>query len=81
MITGQIWVFRKDKMKKIILSLTLLLFVSSAYAGSCPMLAGKLQKKIDEATKLYNEGMKSHKSGEHVKSEEQLNKALNMFKG
>ena len=68
-------------MKKIILSLTLLLFVSSAYAGSCPMLAGKLQKKIDEATKLYNEGMNSHKSGDHVKSEEQLNKALNMFKG
>ena len=81
MITGQIWVFRKDKMKKIILSLTFLLFISSAYAGSCPMMAGKLQKKIEEATKLHNDGMKAHKSGDHAKSEELLNKALNMFKG
>tara|TARA_Y100001958_G_C20808630_1_gene268696 strand:+ start:291 stop:536 length:246 start_codon:yes stop_codon:yes gene_type:complete len=81
MTTGQIWVFRKDKMKKIILSLTFLLFISSAYAGSCPMMAGKLQKKIEEATKLHNDGMKAHKSGDHAKSEELLNKALNMFKG
>ena len=68
-------------MKKIFLSFTFLLFLSSAYAGSCPMMAGKLQKKIDEATKLHNEGMKAHKGGDHAKSEELLNKALNMFKG
>ena len=57
-------------MKKIFLSLTFLFFISSAYAGSCPMMAGKLQTKID-----------AHKSGNHAKSEELLNKALNMFKG
>ena len=45
------------------------------------MMAGKLQKKIDEATKLHNEGMKEHKGVDHAKSQELLNKALNMFKG
>ena len=79
MTTGQIWVFRKDKMKKIILSLTFLLFISSAYAGSCPMMAGKLQK-YEEATKLHND-LKAHKNGDHAKSEELLNKLINMFKG
>ena len=34
-------------MKKIMLTLCLVLFVSSAYAGSCPMLA----KNIDEFIK------------------------------
>ena len=80
MITGQIWVFRKDKMKQIFLSLVFLLFVSSANAGSCPMMAGKLQKKIEEATKIHNDGMKAHKSGDHAKSEELLKEALGMFK-
>ena len=33
-------------MKKIILSLCLVLFVSSAYAGSCPMMAKNIDDKI-----------------------------------
>ncbi len=69
------------KMKQIFLSLVFLFFISSANAGSCPMMAGKLQKKIEEATKLHDNGMKAHKSGDHAKSEELLKKALSMFKG
>ena len=67
-------------MKKIFLSLAFFFFISSANAGSCPMMAGKIQKKIDEATKLHNDGMKAHKSGDHAKSEELLKKALSIFK-
>ena len=33
-------------------------FSSSAFAGSCPMLAGKLQSKIEAAKKLHDEGVK-----------------------
>ena len=44
-------------MKKIFLTLVILIFASSAYAGSCPMLAGKVQNKIEEAKKLHDEGM------------------------
>ena len=36
-------------MKKIILSLCLVLFVSSAYAGSCPMMAKNIDEKIKKA--------------------------------
>ena len=67
-------------MKKIFLTLIILAFASSAYAGSCPMLAGKVQNKIEEAKKLHDEGINAHKSGDHAKSEELLNKALELFK-
>jgi len=72
--------FWKEKMKKIFLTLIILAFASSAYAGSCPMLAGKVQNKIEEAKKLHDEGINAHKSGNHTKSEELLNKALELFK-
>ena len=36
---------------------------------------------IEEAKKLHDEGMNAHKSGNHAKSEELLNKALQLFKG
>ena len=68
-------------MKKIMLILTLIAFSSSAYAGSCPMLAGKLESKIEEAKKLHEDGMKAHKSGNHAQSEKLLKQALNLFKG
>ena len=38
-------------MKNIIILLTLILFTGSAYAGSCPMMAMKLDGKIEEAKK------------------------------
>ena len=67
-------------MKNILILLTLVLFTSSAYAGSCPMIAKNLDSKIEEAQKMRDAGMKAHESGDHAKSEELLNKAILLFK-
>ena len=45
------------------------------------MMAKSLDAKIAEAQELREAGMKAHDSGEHKKSVELLNKALEMFKG
>ena len=68
-------------MKKLILVLFTLLLTSSAFAGSCPMMAKSVDAKIAEAQKLKDAGMKAHDNGDHGKSEELLGKALGMFKG
>ncbi len=68
-------------MKNILMVLAIVLFSSSAFAGSCPMLAKKLESKIEQAKKLHDQGVKAHSSGDHAKSEELLNKALGLFKG
>ena len=67
-------------MKKIIFTLCLFLFFSSAYAGSCPMLAKNIDDKIKKAQELRDQGMDAHKAGDHAKSEELLGKALDLFK-
>ena len=67
-------------MKNIITALVLLVFSTSAFAGSCPMTAGKLKSKIEQAQQLHDDGMKAHSEGNHGKSEELLNKALDLFK-
>ena len=67
-------------MKNIIILLTLILFTGSAYAGSCPMMATKLDGKIEQAQKMRDAGMKAHEAGDHAKSEELLNKAMELFK-
>ena len=67
-------------MKNIIIALTLILFTTSAYAGSCPVMAGKVKSKIEQAQKLHDAGIKAHSDGDHGKSEELLNKALGLFK-
>jgi len=67
-------------MRKIFLILLLTLFSSSVYAGSCPMLANKVESKIEAAKKLHEEGVKAHSTGDHAKSEELLKKALGLFK-
>ena len=67
-------------MKKIILSMLFLMFMSSAFAGSCPMMTKNIDAKIAEAQELRDAGMNAHKSGDHAKSEELLNKALELFK-
>ena len=54
--------------------------MGSAFAGSCPMMAKDIDAKIDEAQKLRDAGMKAHTDGNHAKSEELLNKALELFK-
>ena len=68
-------------MKKITLVLSILLFTSSAFAGSCPMMAKGVDAKIAEAKELRDAGVKAHEGGDHAKSEELLSKALGMFKG
>tara|TARA_Y100000766_G_scaffold273251_1_gene273957 strand:+ start:534 stop:740 length:207 start_codon:yes stop_codon:yes gene_type:complete len=67
-------------MKKIIITLCLVLFTSSAIAGSCPMMAKDIDDKIKKAQDLRDQGMDAHKSGDHAKSEELLGKALDLFK-
>ena len=67
-------------MNKILILLILVLFTSSAYAGSCPMMAKSLDNKIEEAKKMRDAGMKAHEAGDHAKSEELLNKAMELFK-
>jgi len=68
-------------MKKFALILSFILFTSSAFAGSCPMMAKEVDAKIAEAQKLRDAGIKAHDNGDHAKSEELLGKALEMFKG
>ena len=67
-------------MKKTLLVLTLVMFSTSAFAGSCLMLGGKVKTKIEQAQKLHDSGMKAHSDGDHSKSEELLNEALDLFK-
>ena len=70
----------KENMKKIVITLFLVLFTSSVYAGSCPMMAKSLDDKIAEAQTLRDQGIAAHDAGDHAKSEELLNKALELFK-
>ena len=68
-------------MKNIALTLSILLFSSYAFAGSCPKMAESVDAMIAEAQKLKDAGMKAHDNGDHAKSEELLGKALEIFKG
>jgi len=63
-------------MKKLALIFALIIFTSSAYAGSCPMLWGKIDSKLAEVQKLRDAGKKAHDEGDHAKSEKLLNEAL-----
>jgi len=70
----------RSNMKKMLIVSILVLFTGSAYAGSCPMMAKNVDSKIEEAQKLRNAGMKAHDAGDHAKSEELMNKAMEFFK-
>ena len=67
-------------MKNFLILSILVLFTSSGYAGSCPMLAKNLDSKIEEVQKMRDAGMKAHEAGDHAKSEELLNKAMELFR-
>ena len=67
-------------MKKFLITAFIILFSGSAFAGSCPMMANNIDAKIAKAQELRDAGMNAHKSGDHAKSEELLNKALELFK-
>ncbi len=66
-------------MKELFLVITLVLFSNSAFAGSCPMLWGKIDSKIEEIQNLRDAGKKAHDEGDHAKSEELLNQALELL--
>ena len=81
-------------MKKIIATLAFVLFTTSAFSYSCPMLwgevdellktakdSGKTADQIKEVQKLRDEGKKAHDEGNHEMSEIILNKALAILKG
>ena len=70
----------KENMNKIIITLLLILFTSSVYAGSCPKMAKNLDDKIAKAQTLRDQGMAAHDAGDHSKSEKILNEALELFK-
>ena len=67
-------------MKKIVMTLLLVLVTTSVYAGSCPMMAKSIDDKIAEAKMLRDQGMAAHDAGDHAKSEQLLNQALALFK-
>ena len=67
-------------MKKLLITITLVLFSSSAFAGSCLMLVGKIDEKIQTAMELRDAGKKAHEEGDHAKSEELLIKAMIFLK-
>jgi uncharacterized protein HemY len=67
-------------MKNLIITLTLVLFSTSVFAGSCPMMAKQVGDKIAQAQQLHDDAMAAHDSGDHTKSEELLNEALELFK-
>ena len=67
-------------MKTLLILSIVVLFTGSAYAGSCPMMAKNLDSKIEKAQKMRDAGLAAHEAGDHTKSEELLNKALELFK-
>ena len=80
-------------MKNILLIFVFILFSTKAFSYSCPMLweeldyeinlaknSGVSEKKIEKIQKLRDDGVKAHDDGNHEKSEELLNKALEMIK-
>ena len=80
-------------MRKILLTFLIVLFTSNAFSYSCPMLweeldyeislaknSGMSLKKIEQIQKLRDQGVKAHDDGQHEKSEDILNKALEMIK-
>ena len=81
-------------MKKIIATIAFVLYTTSAFSYSCPMLwgevdeliknakdSGKTAAQIKEAQTLRDEGKKAHDEGNHEMSEIILNKALAILKG
>tara|TARA_B100000886_G_scaffold31362_1_gene19619 strand:+ start:498 stop:731 length:234 start_codon:yes stop_codon:yes gene_type:complete len=75
-------------MKKLFITIYLILISNFAFAGSCPMLWGKVDSNIinvaDEELKvkiqeLRDAGEKAHSTGDHSESEKLLNEALSLI--
>ena len=75
-------------MKKLFISIFFLLISNVAFAGSCPMLWGKIDSSINNVTddeikvkiqELRDSGKKAHSDGDHSESEKLLNEALSLI--
>jgi len=75
-------------MKKILISIYLILISNVAFAGSCPMLWGKIDSNINNVAdgelkvkiqELRDAGEKAHSNGDHSESEKLLNEALDLI--
>ena len=73
-------------MKKILLAATFLIFTTPAFAGSCPMKVGMIDKALAAGTAKNAEKVKElrdlgetlHKSGKHGQSVQMLVKAMKL---
>ena len=75
-------------MKKLFISIYLILISNVAFAGSCPMLWGKIDSSINNVAdkelkvkiqELRDAGEKAHSNGDHSESEKLLNEALSLI--
>ena len=80
--------FIKKLMKKLFISIYFLLITNVAFAGSCPMLWGKIDSSINNVAdkelkvkiqELRDAGEKAHSNGDHSKSEKLLNEAISLI--
>ena len=67
-------------MKKLVTTAVLVLFSSSAFAGSCLNMAQTLDNKIQKVQQLRDDAMQAHDNGDHAKSEELFAMAMKLFK-
>ena len=75
-------------MKKLFITIYLILISNVAFAGSCPMLWGKIDSSINNVAdkelkvkiqELRDAGEKAHSNGDHSKSEKLLNEAISLI--
>ena len=75
-------------MKKLFITIFFLLISNVAFAGSCPMLWGKIDSNINNVVdnelkvkiqELRDAGKKAHSDGDHSESEKLLNEALSLI--
>ena len=75
-------------MKKLFISIYLILVSNVAFAGSCPMLWGKIDSSINNVAdkdlklkiqELRDAGEKAHSNGDHSESEKLLNEAISLI--
>ena len=75
-------------MKKLFILIYLILISNVAFAGSCPMLWGKIDSSINNVAdkelkvkiqELRDAGEKAHSNGDHSKSEKLLNEAISLI--
>ena len=67
-------------MKKLVITAVLVLFTSSAFAGSCLNMAQTLDNKLEQVQKLRDDAMQAHDNGDQAKSEELFAMAMKLFK-